>query len=191
MATFLQDEMFLPVTAALVASLIATVTDIRSFRIRNVLTVPLCLTGIIFHGVVGGMPGIVMSVVGVCIGFCVLILPYLTGILGAGDVKLLMGMGAWLGGNNTALVALIGCLSMGVVAALLLAKREGIQAVWLNLQLSFLRLQLIRRHLFSSQSGNSDIKTMAADPSQHHKLIPFSIMLAMGTVALVAILLVN
>ena len=100
MATFLSDQMFLPVMTALSASLIATVTDIRSLRIRNTLTVPLCLSGIVFHCWMGGWSGLSVSVAGIGIGFAVLILPYLMGILGAGDVKLLMGMGAWLGGHN-------------------------------------------------------------------------------------------
>jgi prepilin peptidase CpaA len=191
MATFLSDQMFLPVMTALSASLIATVTDIRSLRIRNSLTVPLCVAGIVFHGMMEGWPGLALSLAGIGIGFAVLILPYLMGILGAGDVKLLMGMGAWLGGHNTALVALFGCLAMGLVAVVVLAKREGTKAVWLNLQLSILRLQTIRRHLFTSQNDLKDIKSMAADPVQRHKLIPFSIMLAMGSVALVGVLLVG
>ncbi|MGB0761762.1 MAG: A24 family peptidase [Rubripirellula sp.] len=191
MATFLSDQMFLPVMAALSASLIATVTDIRSLRIRNTLTVPLLVSGIVFHCWMEGWSGLTVSVAGIGIGFAVLILPYLMGILGAGDVKLLMGMGAWLGGHNTALVALFGCFAMGFVAVVVLAKREGSKAVWYNLQLSILRLQTIRRHLFASQGELKDIKSMASDPAQRHNLVPFSIMLAMGSVALVGILLVG
>ena len=178
--------MMVPYTAALSAAIIATVTDIRSLRIHNSLTVPVCLSGLAFHGMQSGWEGFFGSLAGIAIGFAVLILPYLMGILGAGDVKLLMGIGAWIGGHGTALVALFGCLATGVVAVILLARRDGFQAVRVNAHLSLLRLQTIRRHLFSAADGK-DIKAMAADPKKRQNLIPFSIMLALGLVTLLVI----
>jgi prepilin peptidase CpaA len=191
MASSLNDEMILPVMAALAAALIATVTDVKTLRIRNSLTVPLCVSGVAFHGWADGWSGCVLSLAGVAIGLVILIVPYLMGILGAGDVKLLMGMGAWLGAQQTAMVAFFGCLIMGLVSMVIMAKQDGVHMMWLNLQVSILRLQTIRRHLFSSSHELQDIKTMAADPEQRQRLIPFSVMLAMGAVLLVAVLLIG
>ena len=186
MTNFMGESMMVPYTAALAAAIVATVTDIRTLRIHNVLTVPVCLSGLLFHGMQSGWEGLIASLAGVGIGFAVLILPYLMGILGAGDVKLLMGMGAWIGGHSTALVALFGCLATGVVAVVILARRDGFSAVRVNAHLSLLRLQTIRRHLFSTSDG-TDIKSMAADPKKRQNLIPFSIMLTMGLVTLLVI----
>jgi len=186
MDAILSDQTFLPMMTALIASLAATVTDIRSFRIRNTLTVPLCVSGITFHGYMEGWGGIMVALAGVSVGVAVLIVPYLMGILGAGDVKLLMGIGAWLGVDNTALVALFGCVATGVMSAVILARRDGLDAVRTNAHLSYLRIQTIGRH-FVAAPVESDIKTMASDPYQRKKLIPFSIMLAIGLVSLVLI----
>jgi prepilin peptidase CpaA len=182
------DPMWLPVAAALATSLLATAADVKTLQIRNTLTVPLCLTGLGFHLWLGGWEGVSLSVVGITVGFGCLIVPYMIGILGAGDVKLLMAMGAWLGGYHTALVALFGCLSLGVLAVVVMAKREGLSAVWFNLQLSVLRLQTIRRHLFGNREHLKDIRSMARDPNQRGNLIPFSVMLAMGTCVLVLVI---
>ena len=186
-----RDPMWMPVAAALATSLMATIADVKTLQIRNTLTVPLCLTGIGFHVWLSGWEGLLLSLGGVLVGFGCLIVPYLIGILGAGDVKLLMAMGSWLGSTHTALVALFGCLALGVLAVLLMGKREGFAAVWFNLQLSVLRLQTIRRHLFGSQKHLQDIRSMAKDPTQRGNLIPFSVMLAMGTCVLVLFLNAN
>ena len=43
-----------PVLVASVAALIAAVTDVRSFKVYNSLTIPLLLSGLVYHGFVGG-----------------------------------------------------------------------------------------------------------------------------------------
>ena len=40
-----------PVVVVLVATLVAVVTDVRSFRVYNVLTIPLLISGLVYHGV--------------------------------------------------------------------------------------------------------------------------------------------
>ena len=182
---FTSDPMWLPVAAALVSSLIATAADVKTLKIRNTLTVPLCLTGIGFHLWLNSWQGLGSSLAGISVGFACLIVPYMIGIMGAGDVKLLMAMGSWLGGYHTALVALFGCLSLGALSVIVMARREGVSVVWYNLQLSVLRLQTIRRHLFGNGEQLKDIRSMAQDPNQRRNLIPFSVMLAMGTGILV------
>ena len=184
MDILIRDPMWLPVAAALGTSLLATLADVKTLQIRNTLTVPLCLTGIGFHTWLNQWQGLWLSLAGVSVGRACLIIPYLIGILGAGDVKLLMAMGAWLGGYHTAMVALFGCLALGVFAIAVMARREGISAVWFNLQLSMARLHTVRRHLFGNQRHLRDIRSMSQDPEQRGNLIPFSVMLATGTCVL-------
>ena len=179
MLTPLSEVAWIPFSTVLLAWLAATFTDIRSFKIYNVLTIPLLLSGLAYHFWVDGFGGLRDSATGVAVGFAVLILPYLCGAIGAGDVKLLMGFGAWLGVGPTAIIALAGCLLTGLYAAIVLTWRGGLQAVWMNAQLSWLRLHTIGRHLFAEDEGAS-IQQRVADPGQRRNLIPFSVMLAAG-----------
>jgi prepilin peptidase CpaA len=181
MSTPLSDVAWLPLSVVFLASLAATFTDLRSFKIYNVLTVPLLLSGLVYHVWLDGLGGLRDSGTGVVVGFAVLILPYLAGAIGAGDVKLLMGFGAWLGVIPTAFIALAGCLLTGLFAAIVLLHRGGLQALWLNAQLSWLRVNTIGRHLFAENESGS-VPELVADPRQRRNLIPFSVMLVAGLV---------
>jgi hypothetical protein len=46
-----------PVAVVLVAVLIMAVADVREFRIRNLVTLPRLVSGLLSHGPVGGWPG--------------------------------------------------------------------------------------------------------------------------------------
>lgn len=186
MSTPLSDIAWLPLSVVFLASLAATFTDIRSFKIYNALTIPLLASGLLYHLGVGGFGGLRASGTGVIVGFAVLILPYLAGAIGAGDVKLLMGFGAWLGVMPTAFIALAGCLLTGLFAAVVLMRRGGLQALWLNAQLSWLRVNTIGRHLFAENESGS-VPELVADPRQRRNLIPFSVMLVAGLVVVLTV----
>ncbi len=88
-----------PVTlvVVLVAVIIAAVTDLRWFTIHNALTLPLLASGLIYHAFVNDGVGLFSSIGGALFGAGILGLIYLLGGMGAGDVKLMAGIGAWLG----------------------------------------------------------------------------------------------
>src|SRR5262245_35870665 len=85
--------------AALVALITATaaVLDYRTKKIPNWLTVSAALLGLAYHTFTPGGMGAVAALAGLAIGFSLLILPWLLGGGGMGDVKLLAALGAWLG----------------------------------------------------------------------------------------------
>lgn len=101
---------------------VASVTDIRSRKIPNLLTYPAMLTGMVYHAVTKGFPGLLFSAEGLFLGISLLIVFYFMGGMGAGDVKLLGAVGAVIGpkGVFTAFLftALIGGLYAGVLLAL-------------------------------------------------------------------------
>src|SRR5262245_50278079 len=89
--------MSFPILVVLTATSIGTVTDLWRYKLYNALTLPLLLSGLIYHGAVGGTPGFETSFLGALFGFGSLFFFHLMGGVGGGDVKLMAGIGAWLG----------------------------------------------------------------------------------------------
>lgn len=78
---------------------IAVYTDRKEKKIRNKVTYPLILSGIIFQTVLNGQSGFKSSMMGILI--CFILLSVLPGTkFSGGDIKLSMGYGAYLGTNS-------------------------------------------------------------------------------------------
>ncbi len=71
--------------------------DLRSRRIPNYLTLGTALAGLAYQVASHGPSGLVDGLLGLVLGFGFLILPYMWGGMGAGDVKALAALGTWLG----------------------------------------------------------------------------------------------
>ena len=76
---------------------LAALTDLRMHRIPNYLTVPAAFSGLIYHALAPTGWGLWVSLAGFGVGFALLLLPWVVGGGGMGDVKLLAALGAWLG----------------------------------------------------------------------------------------------
>lgn len=85
----------------------AMVTDLRSRRIPNWLTVSGFVLGIVFHTIVAGWHGTLFALGGFAVGFGVLFVLWSIGGGGGGDVKLMGALGAWLGAKLTVAVFLL------------------------------------------------------------------------------------
>jgi len=116
-------------------SVIGCVTDVRSRRIPNVLTFGAAIAGVMFHSARGA--GALFSVAGLVVGGAAFIIPFALGGLGAGDIKLLAALGAWLGPRDTVWLALYTGISGGVLAIVVAAcygyLRQALSNVWLLL----------------------------------------------------------
>lgn len=93
---------------------IAAVWDWKTGKIPNLVTFPMILAGLSYHGFLSGPSGLVFSAGGLFLGLGMFLIPYLTGGIGAGDVKLVTGAGAMVGakgvliaGNFTILFGLL------------------------------------------------------------------------------------
>jgi prepilin peptidase CpaA len=75
----------------------AAVIDGRSLRVPNWLTYHFAIGGLIFAFWKGGSPLLAWSFAGAGVGLLSLLPLYAVGGMGAGDVKLMAGMGAWVG----------------------------------------------------------------------------------------------
>jgi len=104
----------------LVASLVAALWDLKSRRIPNVLTLPLLAAGIILAVLQNDLTSSLLAA-------GLLGLPYILLFMfaggGAGDAKLMLAVGAWLG-IKSGIVALIAISACALVMALLKAAFE-------------------------------------------------------------------
>ena len=93
---------------------IAVVTDVRSRRIPNWLNLLIVVTGL-GNAAFSGVPvSFTHALLGMLAGFGILIIPFALGAMGGGDVKMLAGIGAWLGAMATvqvyAVAAVVGLI---------------------------------------------------------------------------------
>jgi prepilin peptidase CpaA len=102
--------------AAVGVGLVACATDLRSRRIPNVLTFGAAAAALVFALVTDGWSGLGSAALGWLIGALVFIVPFALGGLGAGDVKLLAAIGAWLGPWGALWTALYTGVAGGVMA---------------------------------------------------------------------------
>lgn len=170
-------DLRVPILVVYLASGLAAATDIRRFRIANALTLSLLASGLAYHAFYGGWPGLGRGVAGAAFGFFALVVPYAAGGMGAGDVKFLAGVGAWLGLPMTSEVLLAAALAAGVYAlALAVATgrlREALGDV---------------RRLVARGGGRVEVpvQEVASREDRRRRLVPFAAMVAAGLVATTA-----
>lgn len=172
----------IPTAVVLAASIVATVTDVRRFKIYNALTIPLLFSGLAFHAITGGWDGLGGSFTGAAIGFATLLLPFLLGAMGAGDVKLIAAMGAWLGAESILIIVLVGCVLTALYAAGVIFRRGGLTAVSGNILLNLHRLQSAGRSLVEEDDYET-VPDLVNRQDRRTRLIPFSAMAAAGLCA--------
>jgi prepilin peptidase CpaA len=110
---------------AVLLSLIAAATDLRSRRIPNWLTVPGLVVGIAANTALSGWSGLKASLLGAAVGLALLLPFVLLRSLGAGDWKLAGALGAFTGPSILMDLLLGSVLVAGVMAmALVIYKRR-------------------------------------------------------------------
>jgi len=75
----------------------AAVIDGRTLRVPNWLTFHFLIAGLIYAFLNGGSAMLLSSLAGAGVGLLTLLPLYSIGGMGAGDVKLMAGLGAWIG----------------------------------------------------------------------------------------------
>ena len=96
--------------------LAAVICDLRTRRIPNLLTFGAAFAGLCVHTYVGGWTALGVAAAG-CLAGAALFFPFFAlGGMGAGDVKLLGAIGAWVGPAAVVWVALFSSIAGGVMA---------------------------------------------------------------------------
>lgn len=110
--------------ACAVATLAGAVTDSRTGRIPNTITLPLIAGGLLTSLAAFGVEGLQFSLLGAAACFLLPYLMFRAGGMGGGDVKLLAGLGAFLG-MRLGLEAQLAAMCLGAVWAMFRLGRAG------------------------------------------------------------------
>jgi prepilin peptidase CpaA len=178
------------------AMVVAAVIDGWKLKVPNWLTFPLILSGWAlglihdFGWLEGtGTGGIGASLAGTALGFVLLFPVYSIGGMGAGDVKMQMGFGAWIGGFYGAsrtpshpgalwIVFWAFCLAAVIGGALAL----GMIVVRGQFRRNLSNTRAILGDLFGS-SGLGEVADKAAQRKPRMHLLPYGIPLCLGFIS--------
>lgn len=119
----------------IVLAAITIYTDGRYRKIHNKVLLPCILIAFITHSITEGWVGLEQSLFGSILGGIALMLPYLLGGVGAGDVKLLIVFGALLGPTLFMPALFYGVVLGGFISLYKLFKKEKTFAYGIPLSL--------------------------------------------------------
>jgi len=95
---------------------LAMYSDLRRRKIPNCLTLPAVALGFVLNFLGNGWNGLLFALLGLVVGMGLLMLPYLLGGMGGGDVKLMGALGSLLGSHAVLNVFLYTSLVGGIIA---------------------------------------------------------------------------
>ena len=179
------DQFSVPLIVVLLAVMVSTATDLWRFKIHNAITFPLLVSGVAYHGCTAGMTGLGESLASALFGFGVLIVFFAMGGVGAGDVKLLAGIGAWLGVPLTFLVFIASALACGLYALVVIIACGRVRETWINFQILWYRLAAVGKHL----GAEEHVETEVGRADRRTRVIPYAAMVALGLMSLIVLAL--
>jgi prepilin peptidase CpaA len=150
---------------------ICFITDVKSRKILNIVTLPTIVFSLGYYLFTKGYEGFLFSGKGFLVGLGLLIIPYLLGGMGAGDVKLMAAIGALMGTSfvfySFIYIALIG----GVIALVLILKSKGF-------------MNSIKSFFFNIVFFRSNIGSMMMSKEKQTKIsYPYGVAIVLGTLS--------
>lgn len=156
--------------------IVAAVSDCRTRRIPNWLVLSGALYGVIYNTVLPPTPhdNILFPLAGLALGLLLFLPLYLVRAMGAGDVKLLAMIGAFLGPGDTFYAALATMIVGGVLAILFVLARGTALRMFHNL------VSLFQLGFLSVAGGSKPDLQIEADMSAGK--LPYGVPIAIGTI---------
>lgn len=158
--------------------IVAAVIDGWKLKVPNWLTFPLIISGWIYSAtLVDGYPwweGLLYSVFGTLVGLGLLLPAYAIGGMGAGDVKLLAGIGAWVWYKDTLYAFAFSAIVGGIIAVLMVLVRRK----WGKHQSQF---WVICNEILTVRDPKK-LAAIAAERKPNMLLLPYGIPIAIGTI---------
>ena len=163
-----------PIWVVTVVLIVAAVIDGFELRVPNWITLPMILTGWVFSWCAFGWAGLGWSLIGTVTGLALLMPAYAIGGMGAGDVKLLAGVGAWVHATHTfyafAVLAVVGgILAIGMVL---------VRKAWQKHSRQFANI-LGEIHRIRNPER---LSVLAAERKSSMLLLPYGIPIAIGSI---------
>jgi prepilin peptidase CpaA len=144
----------------------AACTDVRLHRVPNWVTVPAALLGLAYHATMPAGLGVLASLAGFAVGLALLLVPWLLGGAGMGDVKLLAALGAWLSPKWLLAAFILSMLLASLMALVTMLHSTASRGLW----------RAGKR--FSSRLRPATDNPGAKKPK---RVVPFAVPVALGT----------
>ena len=154
--------------------IVAAYIDGKELRVPNWITYPLVFSGIIYNCCEYSWAGLGASLLGVLTGLLSLMLLYMIGGMGAGDVKLMAGLGAWLGWKITFYSSLATVIVGGVIAAAMIWRSGNAAKHYGN------AVQII--HEVLTIKNPRKLSEIAAERKPTMYLLPYGIPICIGSI---------
>ncbi len=158
------------------AVIFSVYTDIRYGKIFNKLTFPLFFSGFIYNILFKGLNGFLSSLIGSLLAFVPFFIFFQMGGLGGGDVKLLAGIGAWLGYPLILWVIFFTAIS-GLLISIIFALLKGKMEILLKGMVE--ESKRGARNIFISLLTRNFTFYDSKEKFKFH--IPYSVAIALGT----------
>ncbi len=160
---------------------VAAVIDGVKLKVPNWITYPMILSGWIYSTALSpyaGWDGLCYSLLGTAVGLGLLLPAYAIGGMGAGDVKLLAGVGAWMWPSVTFYAFAVSALVGGVIAVGMIAWTRS----WDKHRDQF---WLILNEIATVKDPEK-LSEIAAERKPRMFLLPYGIPIAIGSIAFFA-----
>lgn len=109
----------------IIVLLICLITDLKSRKIYNKVLFPTLVIAFVGHFIISGWAGLSAVSLGFLLGLAILLIPFLLGGMGAGDVKLLAVIGALKGSAFVFTTAIYMALVGGIIALVIIFIKKG------------------------------------------------------------------
>lgn len=104
---------------------LSLISDIRTYKIKNIITLPFTVAGLVVNCILYGTNGLKLSVIGWLVAVLMLFMLYALRMLGAGDVKLFGAVGAIMGYAFTVDSILYSFIFGGIIGVFYLIARKN------------------------------------------------------------------
>jgi prepilin peptidase CpaA len=159
---------------------VAAAIDGYKLKVPNWITFPMIASGWVVSAISFGWAGLGWSVAGTLVGLVLLLPAYAIGGMGAGDVKLLAGVGAWVGGTVTLYAFCLSALVGGVIAVAMVLAQKAWHKHYQQFWFIWDEMVTIR--------DPEQLSAIAAERKNSMLLLPYGIPIAIGTIAYFAYL---
>ena len=144
------SAIFITISAVALA---AAIWDLKFRKVPNLITFGLIISAFLFHGLHQDLSA---SLTGFGAGFMWFFVPYMLGGIGAGDVKLLSGICAWVCWPLALYVIIWSSLAGAATVLILMLDSEEIKSLWLS---SAGGIGSVAKDLINTTSRNRKRKT--------------------------------